>query len=176
MVRTLSSKIKTIYVFIIWREPSVSVWLPWYQEGLPPTWKRGWRELCSALLRCTHDGQQARIHLRRERCSGYRPYMTEMILGAPETCSRGGFPMQSALPLCSFSLKITAPSLFSNSFTPQIRMIPSTTLTAVEAEAFIYSFRLNYKRGPVLVQRRLNVIVPDSSGGINSGERVHFVT
>lgn len=57
-------------------------------------------------------------------------------------------------------------------------MIPNTTLRALQTstDEFVYLFGLNYERGLVLVQRGLNVLAPDSSGGINSGERVHFVT
>lgn len=146
------------------------------------------------LLRCTHDGQHTRIHLRRERCSGHRPYMTEMILRASGTyCS--GFthvvsppfmvflPLKNLLP-CWHQASVSTPllgcSLFSNSFTPQIWMIPNSTLTAEHLlrrfYLFIYLFILRNKGRLDLVQRWLNVIVPDSSGGINSGERVHFVT
>lgn len=57
-------------------------------------------------------------------------------------------------------------------------MIPIATLTAVQTstDELIYLFWLNYEGGLVLVQRGLSVLAPDSSGGINSGERVHFVT
>lgn len=57
-------------------------------------------------------------------------------------------------------------------------MIPNATLRALQTstDEFVYLFGLNYERGLVLVQRGLNVLAPDSSRGINSGERVHFVT
>lgn len=57
-------------------------------------------------------------------------------------------------------------------------MIPNATLRVVQTsmDEFVYLFRLNFERGLVLVQRGLNVLAPDSCGGINSGERVHFVT
>lgn len=69
-------------------------------------------------------------------------------------------------------------SLFFNSFALQMWMIPNAALRAVQTwmDEFVYLFSPNYERGLVLVQRGLNMPAPDSSRGINSGERVHFVT
>lgn len=111
----------------------------------PPTWKQGWGELCSTILRCTHDGQHAGTQLRRERCSGHRPYMAEMIQGAPGTCC-GGFTGVVSPPFVLFPpLKIfpadiklreagqwLCRSLFFDSFALQFRIIPNATLRAVQ--------------------------------------------
>lgn len=66
--------------------------------------------LSFTLLRCTHDGQHTRVHLHRERCSGHRPYMTEIILRASGTyCS--GFTHVARPPFMLFLLeKISFPA------------------------------------------------------------------
>lgn len=52
----------------------------------------------------------------------------------------------------------------------------NTYWSAPSSKISIYLFILNYKGRQDLFQCWLNVIVPDSSRDINSGERVHFVT